>query len=62
MSCLGCKFERVGGTTASFTRVTDFTARFALVCGSDIGYEFLYASDGILLTIDGGKIMVKKMR
>lgn len=62
MSCLSSEFKRVGGSSSSFIRTGGLTARFSLVCGTDIGYEFLYASDGILLTVDGGKIMVKKMR
>lgn len=63
MSCLTHKFEPVGGDTKiTAARISDFQFRFALVCGTHIGgYEYLYASDGILLTVDNGVIMVKKM-
>jgi len=61
MSCISASFTKLYDVNAKFTRITDFHARFALVCGAGIGREFLYASDGILLTVDGGKIIVKKM-
>lgn len=38
-----------------------FQSSVALVCRTSIGsWEVLYASDGILLTVDGDVILVKK--
>ena len=54
--------ERVGGDlTVTKTRVGgDLTVRVGLVCGTNIGLGFLYASDGLLITIDGGKLIVQQ--
>ena len=62
MNCISFITERIGGDTKiSASRVTDLKVRFSLVCGTGLGnYEFLHASDGALLTVDGGYIMVKK--
>ena len=64
MSCLSFNTTRIGGLKMTATRVRDFTARFALVCGTNIAgeYEFLFAEDGQLFTVDGGTIMVKRRR
>ena len=62
MKCFSHKFVNIGGDTKLFAkRISDFKFTAALICGRDIGgYEYLYASDGILLTVDNGVIMVKR--
>ena len=70
MGCVEVKISRVGsGVRSSFTRVESglqakytkaggMSVRFGLVCGTNIGDGFLFASDGILLTIEDGKLKV----
>lgn len=63
MSCLSVKFTRVGGLSTSFSREGGLTARFGLVCATDLGRpeeNVLYASDGGLLTIDGTFLIVRE--
>lgn len=62
MSCLSFDATRIGGTKITATRVRDFSATFALVCGTNLAgeYQLLFASDGQLYTSDGGYIMVKR--
>ncbi len=73
MGCLSVNITRVrSGVDASFTRgggriTASFTparepinVRFGLVCGTDIGDGFLFASDGLLLTIENGKLKVRQ--
>lgn len=51
MGCLEVTFERVGEMTCSF----------GLVCGSNLeGDEVLWASDQMVLVVDGGKIYLTK--
>lgn len=62
MSCLSVKFTRDQRLSAAFSRVGGLTARFGLVCATDIGRpkeNVLYASDGGLLTIDGRYLIVR---
>ena len=70
MGCSTAKFTRVGngvsstfslvedGLQARFTKAGGMSVRFGLVCGTNIGDGFLFASDGILLTIEDGKLKV----
>jgi len=60
---ISSSFTPIRDLSSSFTPVNHMRATFAMVCVNSIGeYDFLYACDGILLTVDGGKIMVKKRR
>ena len=52
---------RVGGADMSLSRAARMTCRMALVCGTNLGTMYLYASDGILITIDNGYLIVRKM-
>lgn len=63
MSCLNVKFTREERLAATFSRKGGLTARFGLVCATDIGRpekNVLYASDGGLLTIDGTYLIVRE--
>jgi hypothetical protein len=35
---------------------------FGIVCGTNYGFEILYAKDGKLITINGKYLMVKRRR
>lgn len=61
MSCIAVKIEPVNPVPElRATRVSDFKCRFGLICATSAGkWDVLYASDGILLTVDGGVIFVK---
>lgn len=41
---------------------TDSSITCGLVCGVDIGLPVLYASDGVLITIDGQYLIVQRER
>ena len=67
---LHCTFSRIGGEfgferidaqlTASATRVGNFRSYFGLVCGANLDMEYiLWASDQMVLTIEGHKIYVE---
>lgn len=59
MGCSTAKFTRVGdGVQARFTKEGGMSVRLVLVCGTNIGDGFLFASDGVLLTIEDGKLKV----
>lgn len=64
MGCLQATFERVGGMTCTVRKASGMTCSFGLVCGASIstpeGYEILWVSDGMLLTVDGGRLYVRK--
>ena len=45
----------VNAESVDITRIT-----FGLVCGSDIGATILCGSDGVLITIDGKYLIVRK--
>ena len=63
MSCLSVKFTRTEQVSAAFSRIGGMTARFGLVCATDIGRpeeNVLYASDGGLLAIDGRYLIVRE--
>lgn len=52
---------RIGGISfSSATRIKQFSVMFGLVCGVDLGDEVLWASDQMVLTIEGNKIFVKR--
>ena len=52
-------FERIDPQlTASARRVSNFHAYFGLVCGTDLGEQVLWASDQMVLTVEGNKIYV----
>ena len=51
---------RVGGAEMSASRVSRMTCRMGLVCGTGLGTGYLYASDGIRITIDNGYLRVRR--
>lgn len=51
--------HEVGDISAS-ARKYETTINTGLVCGRDIGLPVLYASDGVLITIDGKYLIVRK--
>lgn len=67
-SCL-CVYRRVGGITTSTelinnisvtsNRVGGVKSRVGLVCAPGIGIGVLWASDGRLITIEGGFLIVR---
>ncbi len=70
-SCLTAVFGSVGDFTATigrvggdlkaaFRRVTCSDFSFGLVCSTSLGEECLWASDQIVLTVDGGRVYVTK--
>lgn len=75
IGCLNTSLERIGGDmSAEMTlapecgmsatmerRGTPMTFSMGLVCSTGLGpWEILYASDGGLITIDGGVLFVRK--
>lgn len=46
--------------SVKFTKSGGMNVRFGLVCGTNIGDGFLFASDGLLVTIEDGKLIVKQ--
>lgn len=52
-------FTRQGGANVAFARHGGVKARFGLVCGTNLGEGYLYASDALLITIENGKLIVK---
>lgn len=67
---IACEFERVGGMEASLERVGGATMtvtrkdtpkfRMGLVCGPSVGLPVLWCQDGMLLTMDGGNLYVRR--
>lgn len=54
-------FERMGGMEATVSRVGEMTCSFGLICRTSVGDDWpLWASDQVVLTIDGGKVYVTK--
>lgn len=54
-------FEKVGGMDATVSRVGGMTCSFGLICRTTVGGDWpLWASDQVVLTIDGGKVYVTK--
>lgn len=45
---------RVGGIDASARRVGGMTCRMGLVCSTGVGIGIIWASDGRLITLEGG--------
>lgn len=45
---------RIGGIDASATRVGGMTCRMGLVCSTGLGKGIIWASDGRLITLEGG--------
>ena len=48
------------GLSADYTRAGGMKARFGLVCGTNLGEGYLFASDALLITIENGKLIVKQ--
>lgn len=48
------EFSRVGRIGASASRVGGMTCRMGLVCGTGFGTGIIWASDGRLITLEGG--------
>ena len=73
MGCVTVILTRVGngvsaafkraesGMSARYTRTGGMSVRFGLVCATNLGEGYLYASDALLITIDGGKLIVKEI-
>lgn len=74
-NCLTVSFTQLGGlagekerqgcrVTGTVNRSTSFSATFGLVCvvsvGELSGYQVLWVQDGMLLSVDGGNLFVKK--
>lgn len=53
-------FGRAGGMETAAVREGGMTCSFGLICRTSIGDWPLWASDQMVLTIDGGKIYVTK--
>lgn len=51
---------KIGGMTSCVTKVSGMQCRLGLVCNTSVGIGYLYASDGLLLTIDNGRLIVKR--
>lgn len=62
MSCIAFNISpAVAVPKLEVSPVSDFQCRFGLVCNTSVGeWEVLYASDGILFTVDNGVILVKR--
>lgn len=73
MGCLSVILSRTGqGSTVTFSREGDglavglsrqggMSVRFALVCSVGAVEGFLYASDALLLTVSGGRLIVQQV-
>ncbi len=69
MSCLsvkvrrvgGCEssMERIGGMSAIATKVSGMTCRMGIICSTNYGGGILWASDGILFTLEGGYLITR---
>lgn len=46
--------SRVGGMEATARRVGGMTCRMGLVCSTGVGIGIIWASDGRLITLEGG--------
>lgn len=46
--------SRIGGIDATATRVGGMTCRMGLVCSTGVGIGIIWASDGRLITLEGG--------
>ena len=56
---ISTSFSKDGGVSPVYTRDGNAQVRFGLVCiPGDVERGFLYASDGLLLTVDGGRLIV----
>ena len=53
-------FSRKGGVEVTVARRGGMTCAFGLVCSTSLGEESLWASDQVVLTIDGGRVYVTK--
>lgn len=66
MGCLDARIERISGMTVAIERESGMRCSFGLVCGPSIstpeGYEILWVKDGMLLTLDGGRLYVRKQQ
>lgn len=53
-----CSVSRRGGDlAASVTRVGGMTCRMGLVCPTNLGLGIIWASDGRLITLEGGYLI-----
>ena len=53
-------FTRAGGMEASAVRKGGMSCAFGLVCSTSLGEECLWASDQVVLTVEGGRVYVTK--
>lgn len=56
---ISATMEREGGISASMTNKGGITCRLGLVCDANIGQGILWASDGRLITFEGGYLIVE---
>ena len=55
-------FKRVGGMSAMAVMRRDMVCAFGLICATSLGDDWpLWASDQMVLTVDGGKVYVTKV-
>lgn len=58
MSCLTVRVERIGGMSATVQRIGGISIAVGLVCATSLGDEgIIWASDGKLITADGGYLI-----
>ena len=58
---MSCAFgvSKIDGMDATLTRNGGMSCAFGLVCSASVGYDWpLWASDQMVLTVDGGKVYV----
>ena len=70
MGCLAVIANRIGGIVGAATRVGGISVvatnvcgihcRMGLVCGTNLGENVLWASDGVLLTVNKEYLIVKR--
>lgn len=59
---MGCEFLPITTLVCQYSLVSDLKCRFSLVCDIDLNpdWDSLWASDALLLTVEGGRIYVKR--
>lgn len=70
MGCLAVITRRIGGPTVGTTRIGGVSVvatnvggihcRMGLVCGANLGEGVLWASDGVLLTVNKEYLIIKR--
>lgn len=58
IGCLTISLDRKGGVEATATRIHDFAVSVGLVCNTNLDeLGIIWASDGKLITLDGGYLI-----